>query len=217
MSLAEPWITDATRPRTAEAAPERSPQRVRRLRAVELPETRRRPRMAYGVVALIGALLIAGAQIALSMLTTQDSYRVADLLQERRDLTLQAQQLEDAVAGLSSPQYLAANAASMGMVIDSSPSYLRLSDGKLLGDEVASSNTSTVDPRSSLVGNALLSETPLTADPDRTLTGPIQKKDAAATDSGAETDAAADSSESAEPEPVGPPSIDDGLPSPQTH
>lgn len=210
MSLAEPWIADASARRVAVPAP--SPERVRRLRAVERPAPRRRPRMAYGLVALIGALLIAGTQIVLSMLTTQDSYRVADLLQERRDLTLQAQQLEDAVAGLSSPQYLAANAASMGMVIDSSPSYLRLSDGMLLGEEVASGSTSTVDARSSLVGNALLSETPLTADPTRTLTGPVPQRDSAV-----ETEAAGAAEESAEPEPTGPPSLDDGLPSPQTH
>ena len=37
--------------------------------------------------------------------------------------------LYDDVAGLSSPQYLAANASALGMVINESPNYLRLSDG----------------------------------------------------------------------------------------
>ena len=53
--------------------------------------------------------------------------------------------LYDDVAGLSSPQYLAANAAALGMVIDESPNYLRLSDGALLGAGQSALGASSVD------------------------------------------------------------------------
>ncbi len=112
-------------------APRESPNR--RLRVVEEPSRRRRPKLIYGVVALVGALTIGAAQMALSILTTQSSYELSTLSQEARQLTWQKQILYDDVAGLSSPQYLAANASALGMVIDEAPSYLRLSDGALLG------------------------------------------------------------------------------------
>ena len=67
---------------------------------------------------MLGAFLIAGAQMVLSIMTTQGSYELAELTQEQRALTYQKQILYDDVAGLSSPQYLAANAAALGMVID---------------------------------------------------------------------------------------------------
>ena len=203
MSIADRALIDSPRPsrRQEPSAPER-----RGLRLVDAPAVRRRPRTLYAVVALLGVALIVGAQIALSMLTTQDSYRVADLMQERRDLTLEAQQLEDDIAGLASPQYLAANAASLGMVIDSTPGYLRLSDGRITGDTAPASEGSTVDAKRAQVGNALVSDTPLATDQDRSLTGTIKKKQKAS-----------DSAANGEEQGAAPPSIDDGLPSPQTH
>lgn len=203
MSIADRATIDSTRParRPSPSAPDR-----RRLRLVDAPAAGRRPRTLYAVVALLGVAVIVGAQIVLSMLTTQDSYRVADLMQERRDLTLQAQELEDDVAGLASPQYLAANASSLGMVIDSTPGYLRLSDGRITGDTTPASSESTVDAERAQVDNALVSDTPLATDPDRSLTGTIKKKQKA-------TKGAADGEE----QEAAPPSIDEGLPSPQTH
>ena len=120
--------------RSSHHAPsQRANSASRRLRVVEEPSRRRRPKLVYGVVALAGALTIGAAQMALSILTTQSSYELSTLSQEARELTWQKQILYDDVAGLSSPQYLAANASALGMVIDESPSYLRLSDGALLG------------------------------------------------------------------------------------
>ena len=114
-------------------APDRGDRPARRLRVVDAPARRRRPRLVYGIVAVVGAFVIASAQMVLSIMTTQASYELSALTQEARDLTFQKQILYDEVAGLSSPQYLAANAAALGMVIDQSPNYLRLSDGALLG------------------------------------------------------------------------------------
>ncbi|MHC2997956.1 hypothetical protein [Microbacterium sp. HJ5] len=197
----------ATALRTSPAvAPDRRDSPARRLRAVEAPARRRRPKLLYGVVAVLGAFLIAGAQMALSIMTTQSSYELSTLTQQQRDLTYQKQILYDDVAGLSSPQYLAANAAALGMVIDESPSYLRLSDGALLGAGEVSLGSSSVDAIGrGTVPNALITGTPLVTEPDATIDGRTVTPVAPETGAG-------DSG-------VGntPPPITDGLPTPSTH
>ena len=112
-------------------APLHTPRR--RLEVVAAPAPRRRPRLLYGIIAVAGAVTIGAAQMGLSILTTQGSYEVAQLTREQRDLTYQKQILTDDVAGMNSPQFLAANASALGMVIAESPNYLRLSDGAVLG------------------------------------------------------------------------------------
>ena len=197
----------ATALRTAPSvAPDRTGSPNRRLRVVEAPARRRRPRLLYGIVAVLGAFLIAGAQMVLSIMTTQSSYELSTLTQQQRDLTYEKQILYDSVAGLSSPQYLAANAAALGMVIDESPSYLRLSDGALLGAGEVSLGSSSVDAIGrGAVPNALITDTPLVTEPDATIGGkPVVPVDAGtgAGDGG-----------------VGntPPPVTDGLPTPSTH
>jgi hypothetical protein len=160
------------RPDRAPSAPA-SPASGRRLRAVESPALRhRRPRLAYAIVAVAGAIAIGAAQMALSIGTTQTSYQLAQLNAQERDLTYHKQALYDDVAGLSSPQYLAANAAALGMVINASPTYLRLSDGAIIGTSEAAAATSTVDAVGrSEVANALVADTPLVTAPDATIQG----------------------------------------------
>ena len=183
------------------AAPERVDAPSRRLRVVDGPSRRRRPKLFYGIVAVLGAFLIAGAQMALSIMTTQGTYELSALTQEQRDLTYQKQILYDDVAGLSSPQYLAANAASLGMVINESPSYLRLSDGAILGPSQVAMGASSVDVlgRGS-VPNALITETPLITAPDATIDG-------VTVDETVVPDAGVDNT---------PPPLTDGLPTPTT-
>lgn len=183
-------------------APERADAPRRRLRIVDAPARRRRPKLLYGIIAVAGAFLIAAAQMSLSLMTTQGTYELSTLAQEQRDLTYQKQILYDDVAGLSSPQYLAANAAALGMVINEAPSYLRLSDGAILGPSEVAMGSSSVDAigRGS-VANALISDTPLVTVPDATIGGlPVEVADPV--DGG-----------------VGntPPPITDGLPIPSTH
>ena len=184
--------------------PAREDARSRRLHVVEEPSRRRRPRLVYGVVALVGALTIGAAQMALSIMTTQSSYELSTLTQEARQLTWQKQILYDDVAGLSSPQYLAANASALGMVIEESPSYLRLSDGALLGAGEAALGGSSVDAiNRAVVPNALITDTPLVTAPDATIEGvPVVAVDPAPLDGGVANT---------------PPPITDGLPTPSTH
>ncbi|WP_261167345.1 hypothetical protein [Microbacterium sp. Marseille-Q6965] len=210
MSLAEQFPAlpsrTAPRPQRHEEAP------ARRLRPVESTLPRRRPRMAYAVLAVGGAVAIAVAQMALSVLTTQDSYRVAELTQQQRELSLEAQALGDAVAGLSSPQYLAANAASLGMVVGGPPTYLRLSDAAIIGSGAAAEGSSSVSAQDPQIGNALLGDTPLVTDPGRSLQGavPAEEHPAGATDESPAREA--------ETPPAAPeiPPLTEGLPSPTT-
>lgn len=183
-------------------APDRVSDPRRGLRVVEAPARRRRPKLLYGVIAVLGAFLIAGAQMALSIMTTQGTYEIAALTSQQRDLTYEKQILYDDVAGLSSPQYLAANAAALGMVINEAPSYLRLSDGAILGPSEVAMGASSVDAIGrGAVPNALITDTPLVTVPDATIDGvPVQT--AGPGDAG-----------------VGntPPPITEGLPVPSTH
>jgi len=181
---------------TTAASPRR---RGPELHPVPAPVRRRRPRMMYGVVAVAGAIAIAGAQMGLSIMTTQTSYQVSQLTSQQRELTWQKQILGDQLAGLDSPQYLAANATALGMVIDESPSYLRLSDAKILGPRTAAAGASSVDALGrSAVGNALIAKTPLVTDPAATIAGVPTPK---TTTSDGTT----------------PPPLTEGLPTPSTH
>ena len=145
---------------------------VRRLHVVAAPAPAKRPRLLYGIVAVAGAVAIGAAQMAMSVLTTQGSYEIAELTQQQRQLNWDKEIIADDLAGLSSPQYLAANASALGMVINESPSYLRLSDGKLLGSgDVALGATSVDAINRGAVANALITDTPLVTDPKATIVG----------------------------------------------
>lgn len=182
------------------ALPARQPRPGRRLRAVERPLPARRPRLVYGVVAVTGAVLIGAAQMGLSILTTQGSYELSALSAQQRDLSWQEQMLRDQVAGLSSPQYLAANASALGMVTGEPPTYLRLSDAAIIGTGAFASGVSAVDAlRSAAVGNDLINGVPLVTDPAASLAQGASVADEAIANT------------------TTPPAIAEGLPTPATH
>ena len=104
------------------------------------------------------------------------------------------------VAGLSSPQYLAANASALGMVVGQTPNYLRLSDGAIVGTGKAASSSSSVHALSrAAVTNALVSGVPLVTDPDASLQSGVTVDQTLLLNT-----------------PT-PPAIADGLPTPATH
>lgn len=183
----------------------------RRLRALERPQPGRRPRLLYGIIAVAGALTIAGVQMGMSILTTQTSYELKTLTSQQKDLDWQKQILQDDLAGLSSPQYLAANAASLGMITGQTPSYLRLSDAAIVGTSEAAGSASSIDALGkAAVSNALVAGTPLVTDRNATIaTGPATALVDPAASAADPTAAPAD--------PATPPAVADGLPTPATH
>jgi len=176
------------------------PPPVRRATQLEaLPSVRRKPRLTYALVAIGGAVLIGMAQLGMTILTAQSSYELAAVEQQQRQLTLDQQELTEDLAGLASPQYLAANASALGMVNDSTPSYLRLSDAAILGSGAPAGDTSTVNvQRGNAAANALIAHTPLVTDADLTIADvtPQQEVPEAVTDA---------------------PPLEGGLPAPTTH
>lgn len=175
-----------------------APREPRRLKPVSAPARRSKPKLAYALIALGGAAAIGIAQIGLSLAITHDSFVLADLTSQQRELNLQASALEDELAGTSSPQYLAVKAAELGMVVAGSASYLRLSDSAVLGANTGADGKSTIDPNGTgAVHNALLNQKALTT--------------AAEDDAGASADGTAETVD-----PDLPPPITDGLPSPTT-
>lgn len=182
------------------------PQRPSRsLKPVAAPAKRNRPKLAYALIALGGAAAIALGQVGLSLAITHDSYVLAGLNSEQRELDLQSHALQEDLAGLASPQLLATKASELGMVVAGSASYLRLSDSTVLGANVGAGATSTIDPTGAgAVHNALLAEE--------------EAKAAAAEAEAAEAAAAEQATEEAveTADPALPPPITDGLPSPTT-
>lgn len=148
------------------------PTRARHLRPVGETRSARRPRVVYALAAVGAVLAIVLAQVGLTMATTADSYRLRTLNSASQELMLQKQALFEVVTGLSSPQYLAANASALGMVIGAAPTYLRLSDGKVVGAGEAAWESSAVDAVGRrAVANALVTGTPLVTDPEATIQG----------------------------------------------
>lgn len=188
------WNTAPARPLPAPASDPR-----RTLRALERPQPARRPRLLYGIIAVAGTLAIAGAQMGLSIATTQGSYEVSALTSQQRELDWERQMVADDIAGLSSPQYLAANAAALGMVVGQMPGHLRLSDGAVSGGGTGAADRSSVQALSrAAVGNALVSGVPLVTDPQASIAGGTTVDDELLNI------------------PT-PPPITDGLPTPTTH
>ncbi|WP_433674083.1 hypothetical protein [Microbacterium gorillae] len=192
------------------------------LRPLDAPARRRRPQTVYGLTAIIGVVLIVAAQLFFSIASTQTTHRIVDLTEQQRSLTVDAQALFDEVAGLSSPQYLAANATAAGMSVGGAPAYLRLSDAALLGTPSAAAVSSIDAKGRAAVGNELIKNTPLVIDPSSTLTGqtaPVTApEESTAGAAGTATELATPESTATQPElPQQPPAISEGLPTPETH
>lgn len=154
-ALARPLVAPET-PRT----PRRS------LRPVEVAPTREqrraRPRALAATIAVSGVFAILLAQLMLSIQLSDGAYRITAAEAQLVELSRSAQVLSEDLARLESPQNLAAQAESLGMVVNSSSAYLRLADAAVLGTPVAASAQSGVlDGRDSIVGNVLLADVPL--------------------------------------------------------
>ena len=175
-----------------------SPERP--LRAVPASDARRaRPKIAYAIGAVTGVLAIVVTQLLLSVGLSQGAYEISALSKQQTQLTWQKQAVTDDLLEVSSPQFIAANAQALGMVISGTPAYLRLSDGGIVGVPAAGTADSSVPVGpSTLVANSLITDLPLVTVPDQIV------------------DPAGTGVADADTE-VPPISLDNGIPSPQTH
>ncbi|PRI11796.1 hypothetical protein [Leucobacter massiliensis] len=142
-------------------APAGAPPGERHLRLAP-PEPRRARRPAHNPLA--GALLAVGVvltilatQLGLSIAVSQGAYEARALEIEQRDLARVERVLSQNVDRLSSPQNLAENAAALGMVQNTRPAALRLSDGAILG----SLDSPTSEVQGNRIPNATLESMPV--------------------------------------------------------
>ena len=140
-------------PRHIEIAPSRSQRRAR-------------PRTVYAVVTIAGLFAVLIAQLLLSIVVSDGAYQISSLQQQQKELTRDQQSLTEQLQVLNSPQHLAANAVSLGMVSTPSMAYLRLADGVVLGQPVAARASDAIKsgPNGApLIPNELLAGVPVLA------------------------------------------------------
>ncbi|QWT23168.1 hypothetical protein KPL76_10490 [Subtercola sp. PAMC28395] len=128
---------------------------------------RRKPRLAYAAVVVVGVFAIVVTQLLLSIGLSNGAYQIESLQNQQKDLGRSNESLSEKLDGLSSPQNLAASAESLGMVTNVNPVYLRLSDGAVLGTPKAATAAtgSLTGGQSSLTPNALTAGTAAAAVP----------------------------------------------------
>ncbi|MDH6237228.1 hypothetical protein [Cryobacterium sp. CG_9.6] len=122
------------------------------------PSARRRsrPRIFYALTAIAGVSAIIVAQLLLSVGISQGAYEISSLQNSQAELGRTEASVNEDLVRVSSPQSLAANAEALGMVSNSNPVYLQLSDGAVLG--APSSASGSQSGSASLVPNALLAD-----------------------------------------------------------
>lgn len=145
---------------------EREHERRTHLEVVSTRGQRRaRPRALYAVVAISALLVVVVSQLLLSIGISQGAYQLSSLQTKQTELQRSYQAASQDLNRLTSPQNLAANANALGMVSNSNPAYLRLSDGAVLGAPIAANGAAgtVTGGQGNLVPNAQLSGVPLVA------------------------------------------------------
>ncbi|MCU1482636.1 MAG: hypothetical protein JWQ19_3422 [Subtercola sp.] len=101
--------------------------------ASDLVLRRRKPKLVYAAVVILGVMAIVVTQLLLSVGLSNGAYQIESLQTQQKTIDRSNADLQEKLDSLSSPQNLAASAQSLGMVSNSNPVYLRLSDGAVLG------------------------------------------------------------------------------------
>lgn len=114
------------------------------------------PRLRIGITVVIGIVSIVLTQLVLSIFTDQGAYDMANLKAERHELTTSSDILSAQVDSLASNQNLANTAQSLGMIPNSNPVFLRLSDQTLIGKPKAAYFDSKHQVSRNLVPNAAM-------------------------------------------------------------
>jgi hypothetical protein len=143
-------------PQGSPRVPEYSPEHTRHIEIVTSRSQRRaRPRLVYALVAVAGLFLILMAQLLLSIVLSKGAYEISSLQVAQTNLTRDQQTVTEQLNVLGSPQSLSAKAAALGMVQNNvSTTYLRLSDGAVIGTPAAAAAGAPGD--NALIANALI-------------------------------------------------------------
>lgn len=189
LALVDPAVVPSRAPRPTRERPE----------LVEVIPTkaqrRARPRIAYAVVAVAALGILLLAQLGISMVLSQGAYTLDSLSVEQTNLARTQQSLSERLRVLDSPQNLARNAQSLGMIANTTPVYLDPKTGRVYGTPkpaVADQATASTENQ---VPNSLLDGVPLAASQGDTSTskesGSTTGSDAKSADAGKTTGASA--------------------------
>jgi len=130
-------------------------------------QRRARPKVVYASVVIggIGALMLS--QLMMSIALSDGAYTIDSLQSQQKEQSRVVQQLNEELGTLSSPQNLAANAEALGMVQNTNPVWLRMSDGAVVGTPAAAAaGAGVLGATGSQVPNELLSNVPLVTGAD---------------------------------------------------
>jgi hypothetical protein len=144
-------------------APAEEPARTHLEVVPSRSQRRARPRALYAAIAVGSLLTIVVGQLLLSIAISQGAYQLNSLQDQQTQLQRSYQAVSEDLNRVSSPQNLAANANALGMVSNSNPAYLRLSDGAVLGAPVPANGAAgtVTGGQGNLVPNSLLAGVPL--------------------------------------------------------
>jgi Na+-transporting NADH:ubiquinone oxidoreductase subunit NqrC len=85
------------------------------------------------MILVAGFVVVSILHLLLTILTSQSVYQLSDLKREKRELDTTAQILSEEVSSLASNQNLLNTASRLGMVPNTNPVFLRLTDQSVLG------------------------------------------------------------------------------------
>ncbi|THG33468.1 hypothetical protein [Naasia lichenicola] len=138
-------------------------QPIRRISIVAARANRRaRPKVFYAAVIVAGLGVVMLSQLMMSIALSDGAYTINRLMSDQKSQARSIQALTEELGTLSSPQNLAANAESLGMVQNTNPVWLRMSDGAVIGTPTAAApGTGAIGAAGSQVPNELLTGIPL--------------------------------------------------------
>jgi hypothetical protein len=116
-----------------------------------------KPNMQVLVLITIAALGIAFANLVLHILTSTAVYELADLQQQKKELTTTTQIIAEEVDSLSSQQNLSNSAQKLGMIANANPVFLSIEEQKVYGKPTAALNTEGRVARN-LIANSVMTE-----------------------------------------------------------
>ncbi|PZE25785.1 hypothetical protein [Curtobacterium sp. MCLR17_042] len=165
LALVDPAVVPSRAPR---------PDRQHRPELVEVTPTaaqrRARPRIGYAVVAVAALGILLLAQLGISMVLSQGAYTLNSLSAEQTNLARTQQSLSEQLRVLDSPQNLARNAQSLGMIANSTPVYLDPKTGRVYGTPTPAKPDEATASTENQVPNSLLNDVPLATKPGDTST-----------------------------------------------
>ena len=163
--------------RTATRDTSRARRQVRRPAAsAPAPQPSRPKRARTGVFAAFVLMILTVGLLAMLWINTtlaQGAFTLTDLQQQRTQLLETEQRLAEQLARAESPAEVEAAARSLGMVPQEVPVFVRLEDGRIIGDPI---------PQPEPVPVEALDETPVEALVETPVETPVEAEAEAAVD-----------------------------------